>query len=197
MVSVRFEVDDKKKADLQEIAFSENRFSAFLMRFSSSMAVAAFLSIIGLGLTNLLVEEPIRPLATSLECLLVFFGLATWASVLLAHRIANRNLGERVDEELTLEGDVLHYSFRIRYRSNYGRARNVIIPLDNIRSCYAEPSLGRLSLRGTFSGDYFARTEGSLSAVPSEGNLNDFVLYDYFTPSLNTFLTSGEIHTKR
>lgn len=192
--AVHFTVNEDRKTELQSLVVAENRTSVFLLRLSGGLGIAFVLRVL-IGTILCILDITAPETLFSLITEFIICGLAFWGLRFIAYKIASLDLGERVEEELIFVGNVLRYSFRIRYHST-GRDRNVIIiPLDSIRSCYAEPSLGRFSLRGTFSSDYFARAEDSLLAVPSGGNLKDFVFYDYFTPSLSTVLTPGDIHT--
>lgn len=102
----------------------------------------------------------------------------------LLNNVAGKEARGRVDEELSLINDVIKYTFRINFQFAASHRNIIIIPIKDITTAKYDPKTSAVQLRGRFSSDSVDDYFSGKKVTPDSGNLNEFVLYDYFTPSL-------------
>ena len=102
----------------------------------------------------------------------------------LLGNLSGRDAGGRVYEELVLMNDVLRYTFSIKFQFAASHRIIIIIPIKDIASAKYDPKTNAIQLCGRFSSDSVDDYFSGEKITPESGNLNEFVLYDYFAPSL-------------
>lgn len=206
---VEFEVDKKEKKTIHKLVIQQTKEARHFYTLARILLIVGCALSLGyllifcinpnMGIISVrgvpakeyagAIGATVRRIVILLVC---FWGLNYWAG-----KIAGVDLTERIDEELLLANGVMRYTFRIKFRSN-GRDRNVIvIPLSAIRSYDYDPETRKAVIYGVFSSDYIANYAGSDFVEPDGRNLNEFVFYNYFLPSLLKFFEENGIKKKQ
>ena len=97
---------------------------------------------------------------------------------------AKKNLGERLDEEIEMHADYFRYSFR---KGEGGAKRHIVtVEFDKVKAEY-DPMLRQIVLRGSMQE---LLLEGAMVGQEKKTatNIESFVMYDYFDPSLHLVL---------
>lgn len=126
----------------------------------------------------------------------ILFGLSAFCKLAVLNAVS-KNLNERTAERLTCYTDTLIFSFRNKYKTNPDDRIRIYIPLKNITNVKYDNLSKRLILTGDFVYKYAKNCE--LSTMPPhrghishEENITEFVIYDYFEPSLYEYITNRE-----
>lgn len=110
----------------------------------------------------------------------------------LAKNLAGGSSSARIDESLILVDKQLRYSFRIKHQSTSSERRVITIDFSNIKAVEYESKTGALNFAGKITSDYY---DDFKKKKPVETDyIEDFVIYDYFTPSLRDSLINRGIH---
>lgn len=108
----------------------------------------------------------------------------------LAKNLAGGNSTERVDETLMLTENVIRYSYRVKYQSASSERRVITMDYTSIKKVDYENQTGALTFIGKFTSDYYDNYKKKKPAETEK--IEDFVIYDYFLPSLKeTLLSKG------
>lgn len=108
----------------------------------------------------------------------------------LAGNLAGVDNSARVDESLLISDESIRYSFRLKYQSLSSERRVVTIPFSRITGISHDSETEALELDGNFVSEYF--DDYTNPAPVDTAQLTQFVIYDYFSPSLKeTLLTKG------
>ena len=108
----------------------------------------------------------------------------------LAGNLAGVDNSARVDESLLISDESIRYSFRLKYHSLSSERRVVTIPFSRITGISRDPETEALEFDGNFVSEYF--DDYTEPAPVDIAPLTQFVIYDYFSPSLKeTLLTKG------
>ena len=134
------------------------------------------------------------------------FNLIIWAVGLLLYgdfihliiklivmKFAERDLLEREKEELTIDHNEILYTFEMPDHTKNTKNQHrhftnkvvISIPLRNIAFINYEPEFKRIQFVGRFSSNFWLSPEEDDSLTPSDSNMENFTLYDYFTPTLD------------
>lgn len=115
-----------------------------------------------------------------------------------ANNGASKDLGGRVEEDIIFTHNRLLYFFRPKYRSLPTERVVVCIPYAQLHCVSYDAALCKLTLRGRISSDLVENFDPSHVVLPRSGNLNEIVIYDYFTPDLcGTLISKGIIIQQR
>lgn len=110
----------------------------------------------------------------------------------LSKNLAGGSSSARVDESLVLVDKQLRYSFRVKHQSTSSERCVITIDFSNINSVDYESKTGALVFAGKIRSDYY---DDFKKKKPVEIDyIEEFVIYDYFTPSLRDFLINKGIH---
>ena len=111
---------------------------------------------------------------------------------LIVMKFAEQDLLEREKEELTIDQNGILYTFEIPdYTKNTRNQRNHFtnkvvnsIPFRSIAFINYEPKFKKIQFVGQFSSNFWFNPKEDDTSVPSNGNVENITVYDYFTPSL-------------
>lgn len=118
--------------------------------------------------------------------MIVIFGLITFILKILFRGLAGRDIDEKIDESLMLDNGALVYGYRLKMQSYRSERVVATIPLNECT--YSIDEKGK---KITFFGNIFSQfyTDYNKNEINGKGNYIDKItLYDYFEPSLVTFL---------
>lgn len=106
----------------------------------------------------------------------------------LSKNLAGGSSSARIDESLVLVDKQLRYSFRVKHQSTSSERRVITIDFSNINAVDYESKTGALIFTGKITSDYYDdyKKKKSVDSVTIE----EFEIYDYFTPSLKETLIS-------
>lgn len=110
----------------------------------------------------------------------------------LAKNLAGGSSSARVDESLLLVDNQLRYSFRIKHQSTSSERRVITIDFSNVKAVDYESKTGALIFAGSFTSAYY---DDYKKKKPVETDyIEDFIIYDYYTPSLRDSLINKGIN---
>ena len=118
--------------------------------------------------------------------ILIVIGMFAIILKLLLKSLAGKTINERIDEGLFIENDILTYGYRLKMQSYRSERVLVTIPLNDCRY-----SIDKTKKEIKFTGKIFSQfyTDYSKNEINGKGDyINEFILYDYFSPSLINFL---------
>lgn len=191
-------VNKKKKATLQKVVARSRKSVRIIMMISKILLIVGiaggglYALINGLtpGLSMVTVNGVAQKdigwvvISTSFivaPCLILSICLKT-----LANNIAGSNNSARVDESLLFADNIIRYSFRIKHQSTSSERRVITIDFSNINAVDYESETGAIVFTGKITSDYY---DDFKKKKPVETDcIEDFVIYDYFTPSLKEML---------
>lgn len=82
----------------------------------------------------------------------------------------------------------MFYVFRIKFQFAASYRAVIVIPIKDITAAQYDPKTNAIRLCGRISSDSTDDYFSGEKITPESGNLKEFVLYDYFVPSLLTSL---------
>ena len=104
--------------------------------------------------------------------------------------LSSKTINERFGESLVLENRTLFYGYKLKMQSYTDERVVVNIPLDAVRY-----SIDKQNRKILFEGSIFSQfyTDYKNGVINGKGDyISDIVLYDYFEPSLISFLTNKD-----
>lgn len=118
-------------------------------------------------------------------------GLFTmWILVVtLRKKLSLASIGSRTDEALIIEGDsiensCLYYSYRIKYESSYRDRGLYTIKLNEIENVKYDNETKEIRITGKMFAKWITDVVNIEEVDISNRENNEFVIYDYFSPSL-------------
>ncbi len=177
---------DKRSSVIAEVIMEHHRGLSFLcccMQYLLPVTIAAailcaamYLRYPELGLTMVLHGV-----------LIVSFGvIAFYCTCFYISNRTSKDLGERIDESLEIATGIILYSFRVRY--HVGRMI-IMIPFDDVESVTYDQRTRKLQFTGRISCTVMESDRAEKIYDLNSSNLSEFVIYDYFSPSLYEYLT--------
>ena len=109
-------------------------------------------------------------------------------------RLSGINVNERVNENLTIDHDVILYTFHLRMNGGTSERMAVEIPLQNITDVYYDNKTSKLTIKSKVDASRTKQMEG-LSAF-GVADPSQFVIYDYFKPGLKKCLEKQKIQVQ-
>ena len=106
----------------------------------------------------------------------------------LANNLASGNNSARVDESLLIADNKIRYSFRIKYQSTSSERRVITVDFSKIQNVTFDDVTGILCFAGKILSEYFDDYRNKKPVNTTE--LDEFMICDYFTPSLKETLKS-------
>ena len=108
----------------------------------------------------------------------------------LANNLASSNNAARVDESMLITDNRIRYSFRIKHQSTSSERRVITIDLSEISKVCFDETTGLLYFTGDILSEYFDDYKNKEPVNTT--NLDEFMICDYFIPSLrDTLQTKG------
>lgn len=113
----------------------------------------------------------------------------------LANNLASGNNAARVDESLLIADNKIRYSFRIKYQSTSSERRVITVDFSKIRDLTFDDTTGILHFTGEILSEYFDdyRNQNPVHTA----DLDEFMICDYFTPSLKETLKSKGVKVNK
>lgn len=102
----------------------------------------------------------------------------------LLGNLSSKDVNERANEEMLIDSNMIRYIFRTRYQSAPDSRIIFIVPFADILSVAYDDRLKKITLCGRFSSDVIDNYGNAPLTIPSSGNQNEIVVFDYFEPSL-------------
>lgn len=106
----------------------------------------------------------------------------------LANNLASSNNAARVDESLLIADNTIRYSFRIKHQSTSSERRVITVDFSKIRNLTFDDTTGILCFAGEILSEYFDDYRNKKPVNTAE--FDEFMICDYFTPSLKETLKS-------
>lgn len=106
----------------------------------------------------------------------------------LANNLASSNNSARVDESLLIADNKIRYSFRIKHQSTSSERRVITVDFSKIHNVTFDDATGILCFAGKILSEYFDDYRNKKPVNTTE--LDEFMICDYFTPSLKEALKS-------
>ncbi len=126
--------------------------------------------------------------------LLIFalFAIPSACFKAMAREIASTYNSARINESLLIEDNKIRYSFRMKY---LGKSSVNVITIDfsNISSLQFNEATGMLDFAGDILSEYFDDCRNKESADPDPAKLDEFMICDYFVPSLKDALQANGV----
>ncbi|MBR1454799.1 MAG: hypothetical protein IJ593_09210 [Lachnospiraceae bacterium] len=110
----------------------------------------------------------------------------------LAINLAGSNNYARVDESLIISNDAIRYSFRIKHQSLASERYVVTLQFSEITAINFDSKMESLEFKGNIVSEYFDDNNNEKHVDTT--SLSNFVIYDYFEPSLKQALESNGIN---
>ena len=109
----------------------------------------------------------------------------------LAKNLSGVKSAARVDESLIVSNTRLQYAFRLKHQSLSSERRVITIDLSKISAINYESDTEQLVFIGSFLSEYYDDYKNSkpVDAV----SISEFVICDYFTPSLKEVLLENSV----
>ena len=167
--------------------------SVLLFIFSFISTIVYFIAYIHSG------YKPSVIMSGSITFVILFFLSLSFRAIVM--HCVGENLLDRTDEKLTILSDTLIYSFRNKYETNVEDRIRIHIPIDNIEHVEHDKTKKHLKITGDFTRK-LAKNCGAGTMPPhrgkitSEQNINEFIFFDYFEPSLSLYLQNRELFTE-
>ena len=117
----------------------------------------------------------------------VFIGVALHY---LLKNLSGKNIDERVEESCIFSGESLIYSFRVKNHSTPTSKIVINVPFKDIISIDYDNSLHRVAIKGNVSYTYYEDYKKGVKSDNRDFKINEWILFDYFTPSLIETLRS-------
>lgn len=182
-----FTVSHSKKEFIESMAIHYNRKLRLLNTVADyvpKLCSTAALIIIWFAVFD---DEP----GINLPALISAYLVMTISSLLIRHciqwivvSIASEDISNRTNEVLTLSNGTFRYSYPLADSSSLSERILISIPADSIYCLFYDEETYRITLKGRMSGTVVQSYNSILHTTPTGGNLTDFVIYDYFKPSL-------------
>lgn len=109
----------------------------------------------------------------------------------LANNLASSNNTARVDESLLIADNKIRYSFRIKHQSTSSERRVITIDFSRISAICFDETTGILCFTGDILSEYFDDYKNKKPVDTT--NLEEFMICDYFAPSLRDTLQANGV----
>lgn len=199
MENIKFEINKKKKKEIQKELQSKNKLAgefniaAKAILFGSVIFSAVLLMLIAIipdwySVTIRGVVQKDTTMITITVSSIISCGLVIWLLLkTVAWRFAAIESSERVDEELEIKDGILTYVFRKEYEMEPDKRIVYIIPLKDIQHVLFDGNLQKISILAEINVinylDYF---DLNISSTQTVGSVE---VYNYFTPDLLKILS--------
>ena len=195
-----FKIDKEKKKDIQKIINNSKKSIRIIKSIEKTFKIGGIIAGILYAGLNIIIptwsQVNLRGVLTK-----DYFSIAMWTTVIvveclflsvaakvLRKNLAGVNASERIEEQLTLEENILTYVYRIKYQSSPIERIVVKIPLDEISMVSYEKDTGKFVFDGLVYGDYVTVQEGMNEVALQKDDNGKIIIYDYFKPSLRETL---------
>ncbi len=127
---------------------------------------------------------------TNSVVLLIFSAvIRVWIITFINNR-ASKDCMERVNEEIIFSASGIEYFFRIKYHSQAGKRVVVHLESNDIEQIKYDEALRKLKFNGRFK---VSNVDFNNNFVSGTKIVDDFVVYDYFEPSIYDYLKRKDI----
>lgn len=113
-----------------------------------------------------------------------------WALQIIFDKFFYPEIGERVDESLTVQGRDLIYGYQNRWGNPPSSRVIVTIPLDNVTISINEQK-SEVIFKGGIHSKYYENYSHARKTSSKTPNIKEFVIVDFFEPSLIKWLAGG------
>ena len=113
-----------------------------------------------------------------------------WAMQVIFDKAIYPEIGERVQESLMADNNVLVYGYRNRWGNPDTSKVIVTIPLDQVQYEFDEAK-HEVKFKGQMNSTYFETYRPGKMAVDFRPNIDSFIIVDFFSPSLIKWLGEG------
>lgn len=206
---MQFSVDYESKKEITKLVIkntgylSKLQLSAKLMKLLMIIGAASYVGInFALPDMNLINIRgvPTKDYFNIIKntCLIIFIGLLLFMVLkLLLTQLSSKDINERVQEALFIEDEVLHYAFRTRFQSDVDTRIIIQIPLKGITSLFYEKRIKKYVLKGNILCYYVENFDEKQFKNTKPSKLDDFVIYDYFDPTLSSCFQEHGLNIQR
>lgn len=116
---------------------------------------------------------------------------------LMLAKLASVNLNERVQEVMSIEGNILQYSFRTKFESDMETRIIIKIPLQVITLAIYDSAVRKLTFKGNILCYYVENYNEEKFKKTKPSKLEEFIIYDYFHPTLLSCLQENGLNIQR
>ena len=110
-----------------------------------------------------------------------------WAMQVIFDKAIYPEIGERVQESLMADNNVLIYGYRNRWGNPDTSKVIVTIPLDQVQYEFDEAKY-EVKFKGQMNSTYYETYRPGKMAVDFRPNIDSFIIVDFFSPSLKRWL---------
>lgn len=203
---MEFEVQDSKKKEIHKLC-EKNKTSLRIIRGVENVMLLISAGIIVWVIYCLFMpgvwEETFGPEQVVRKAYFMIFALGTiflggsmtaWLLVrVLRGKVASLGLGERIDESLSIDQGCLFYTFRLKYQSMPTDRSIVAVKLDEMECVVYDKTIKKLIIRGKIFEKWCSNFTSLEKVDISKTENGEFVLYDYFSPSLKELLEQNTV----
>lgn len=130
--------------------------------------------------------------AATMFVLLLFFYLI---ARVIYNGLINKKLKERFDENIVFDTDRFQYGYKISMQSYVNDRVIVTIPINEL-TCKINNKTKRIIFTGNITSQYYTNYKKNQPQGQGGKLDEDFIIYDYFSPSLIEFLKSLDVVIK-
>ena len=112
-------------------------------------------------------------------------GLTAWLLIFVFRkRLISAYAGGRIDEMIEINGNMLFYTFRIKYQTSEGKKNLVILNLDKIDKLSYDEKLRKIEITGEMFEKTISISKKMQNVEAKDMSMCELQIYDYFIPSL-------------
>lgn len=192
-----FSVDNKQRKERRRKIATVSRTVRILnlLGIAINIGVAAFVLIWGTISKNAFtyLDYDGKKEKDLLVLLFVFVGsqfilwFLFWAMQVIFDKAIYPEIGERVQESLMADNNVLIYGYRNRWGNPDTSKVIVTIPLDQVQYEFDEAKY-EIKFKGQMNSTYYETYRPGKMAVDFRPNIDSFIIVDFFSPSLKRWL---------
>lgn len=198
-------VDPNKKKELTKTVIQSTKRLYSIKIISRISVLLGLISGILFCLTNFLISDlgtvNIRGVMTkdiahiiSTSVLIIIIGIFIGVALhYLLKNLSGKNIDERVEESCIFSENSLIYSFRVKYHSTPSSKVVITVPFKDVTTIDYDSTLHKVTIKGNVIYTYFENYAKGIKSNNRDFNVNKWIIYDYFTPSLCEALRSYEI----
>lgn len=195
---MEFKIDNNKKKEITKVLINKNKYLRKANNASSIFMLLGYASLLFyFCFYSMSAQFNFKSFAVTTGLFVAFLILST-ISKLSVLEVIKPDLLERTDEKLTMQAEEFIYSFRNKYTTSVDDRIRIHIPFKNITNVEYKKCKNKLIFTGNFVRKH-AHNCGATVMPPhrgrivSEKDINTFVLYDYFDPSLYDYLVMNDV----
>ena len=195
---MEFNIDKQKKQEIIKTLIQKNKYLRKANNASTIFMLLGYASLLFyFCFYSMAAQFDFKSFTISTGLFVAFFILSTISKVAVLDAVKS-DLIERTDEKLTIHGEEFIYSFRNKYTTNVEDRIRIHIPFKNITNVECKKCKSKLIFTGNFVRKHAHNCSATVmpphrGRILSEKDIDAFVFYDYFEPSLYDHLVMNDV----